>query len=150
MVARMTETKPPSVLYCNLPKKLVFRVFWRMPAVSSYSMSASFVSAMALTILLLIFLKSQGYYENVNVEHLHDIGKYMFAFSIFWTYLWFSQYMLIWYANVGEETVYFQYRRDNFPVLFFLNVGINFALPLLILVVVELEKWISRKRNPQF
>ena len=46
----------------------------------------------------------------LNEEHLHDLGKFMFAFSVFWTYLWFSQYMLIWYANIPEETVYFKSR----------------------------------------
>ena len=57
-----------------------------------------------------------------------------FAFSIFWTYLWFSQYMLIWYGNVGEETIYFKERLDNYPVLFFGNVLINFVLPFLVLM----------------
>ena len=52
--------------------------------------------------------EEQGYLEYTNEEHLHDLGKFMFAFSIFWTYLWFSQFMLIWYANIPEETVYFK------------------------------------------
>ena len=107
---------------------------WYSTMFAWYTTASWFVSAMALTILLLIFLKSQGYYENVTTEHLHDIGKYMFAFSIFWTYLWFSQYMLIWYANVGEETVYFQKRLDEFPVLFYGNLIMNFFLPFLILM----------------
>jgi hypothetical protein len=53
-----------------------------------------------------IYLKNQDRLEFVNEEHLHDLGKFMFAFSIFWTYLWFSQFMLIWYANIPEETIY--------------------------------------------
>ena len=58
----------------------------------------------------------------------------MFAFSVFWTYLWFSQYMLIWYGNIGEETVYFQTRIQQYPVLFYGNLILNFALPFLILM----------------
>lgn len=107
---------------------------WYSTLFAWYNTASWLVSATAATILILIYLKDKGYLQNVNDTHFHDLGKYLFGFSIFWTYLWFSQYMLIWYANVGEETVYFQYRRDNFPVLFFLNLGLNFVLPLLILI----------------
>ena len=65
---------------------------------------------------------------------MHDIGKYLFGFSVFWTYTWFSQYMLIWYSNNGEETVYFLTRRDHYPVLFWANLALNFFLPFLILI----------------
>ncbi|RMG87717.1 MAG: hypothetical protein D6714_01830 [Bacteroidetes bacterium] len=107
---------------------------WYSTMFAWYSTASWFVGAMALTILTLIYLKSKGYYEEVTVEHLHDLGKYMFAFSVFWTYLWFDQYMLIWYANVGEETIYFKTRVDHFPVLFYANLVINFVLPFLILM----------------
>ena len=62
---------------------------------------------LALITLFVVFLKNLGYLELTNREHLHDLGKFQFAFSIFWTYLWFSQFMLIWYANIPEETIYF-------------------------------------------
>jgi hypothetical protein len=63
------------------------------------------------------------------------LGKFMFAFSIFWTYLWFSQFMLIWYANIPEETVYFEPRMQGpYRGIFFLNLIINFLAPLLILM----------------
>jgi hypothetical protein len=88
----------------------------------------------ALTILLLIWLKQNGYYEIVNDSHIHDLGKFLFAFSVFWTYLWFSQFMLIWYANVGEETIYFRERYDNYPALFFGNLAVNFLVPFIILM----------------
>jgi len=80
-------------------------------------------------------IKNKGYLELTNNEHLHDIAKFMFAFSIFWTYLWFSQYMLIWYANIPEETVYFKHRvQGPYKGIFFLNLIINFLAPLLILM----------------
>ncbi len=107
---------------------------WYSTLFAWYCMSSWWLAACALTLILIIYLKTKGYFENVNNEHLHDLGKYMFAFSIFWTYCWFSQYMLIWYANVGEETIYFRERLDNYPVLFYGNLVINFLLPFLILM----------------
>lgn len=107
---------------------------WYSTMFAWYSTASWFVSATALTILMLIYLKSKGYYTQVTEEHLHDLGKFLFAFSVFWTYLWFDQYMLIWYANVGEETIYFKTRIDQFPVLFYGNLIINFVLPFLILM----------------
>ncbi len=107
---------------------------WYSTMFAWYSTASLFVAALALTIMTLIYLKSKGYYESVTEDHFHDLGKYLFAFSIFWTYLWFDQYMLIWYANNGEETVYFQLRRNEYPVLFYGNLIINFVLPFFILM----------------
>lgn len=107
---------------------------WYSTLYAWYAAASWFVAAMALTVMVLAFLRFKGYFENLTAEHLHDIGKYVFAFSIFWTYLWFSQYMLIWYGNVGEETVYFQTRQQHFPVLFYGNLVLNFIAPFFILM----------------
>ncbi|MEL6986587.1 MAG: hypothetical protein AAGK97_02065, partial [Bacteroidota bacterium] len=107
---------------------------WYSTMFAWYSGASWFVSMICITILIIIYLKSRGYYTQINQEHLHDLGKFLFAFSIFWTYLWFSQYMLIWYANVGEETVYFRHRLDNYKVLFYANLAINFVLPFFVLM----------------
>jgi len=93
-----------------------------------------FVSMIAMTILILIYLQSKGYYKNITTEHYHDLGKFLFAFSIFWTYMWFSEYMLIWYSNNGEETGYFFLRRNEYNVLWTGNVIINFVLPFIVLL----------------
>jgi hypothetical protein len=92
------------------------------------------VSAITVIILLLLWLKSLGYFPNVNQEHFHDLGKFAFGISVFWTYLWFSQFMLIWYANNGEETQYFDLRFQQFEPVFFLNIVMNFVLPFLVLI----------------
>ena len=99
-----------------------------------YSGASWFVSTMALTVIILFYLRSKGYYPKLNASHIHDLGKYIFAFSIFWTYLWFSQFMLIWYGNIGEETVYFFTRMREYPALFYLNLGINFLVPFFVLM----------------
>lgn len=107
---------------------------WYSTMFAWYTTASWFVSAMAITILMLIYLKSKGYYENITAEHFHDVGKYLFGFSVFWTYLWFSQYMLIWYANVGEETGYFLHRVENYQIIWYGNLILNFVLPFLILM----------------
>ncbi|MBT8190291.1 MAG: hypothetical protein HKN67_00330 [Saprospiraceae bacterium] len=107
---------------------------WYSTLFGWYTGASWFVSMICLTILVLLYLKSKGYYQSVSTEHFHDLGKFLFAFSIFWTYLWFSQYMLIWYANVGEETIYFKERLTNYKGLFYINLLINFVAPFLILM----------------
>ena len=107
---------------------------WYSTLFAWYATISWFVSMLCVTVLTLIYLKNRGYYEGVTADHFHDLGKYVFGFSVFWTYLWFSQYMLIWYGNVGEETVYFRQRFDEYPVLFYGNLAINFVVPFLVLI----------------
>jgi len=108
---------------------------WYSTMFSWYTFASSFVAGMSVIALFIVFLKNNGQLEYVTDEHLHDVGKFMFAFSIFWTYLWFSQFMLIWYANIPEETGYFKIRVDGpYKGIFFLNLILNFVCPLLILM----------------
>ena len=108
---------------------------WYSTMYSWYTFASSFVAGVALITLFVVFLKNLGYLEYTNKEHLHDLGKFQFAFSIFWTYLWFSQFMLIWYANIPEETIYFKVRMQGaYRGIFFLNLIINFLAPLLLLM----------------
>jgi hypothetical protein len=113
---------------------------WYSTMYSWYNFASTFVSGISLIALFVIYLKNRGQLEYVTDEHLHDLGKFMFAFSIFWTYLWFSQYMLIWYSNQPEETKYFIQRIGTaehsgpYHGLFFLNLVLNFLCPILILM----------------
>lgn len=108
---------------------------WYSTMYSWYTFASTFVAGVALITLFVVFLKNNGYLEYTNKEHLHDLGKFMFAFSIFWTYLWFSQFMLIWYANIPEETVYFKPRYGGaYSGLYWMMVIINFVAPILILM----------------
>jgi len=113
---------------------------WYSTMYSWYNFASTFVAGLALITIFVVFLKNLGYLELTNREHLHDLGKFQFAFSIFWTYLWFSQFMLIWYANIPEETKYFVDRIGDgghsgpYRGLFWLNLIINFLAPFLILM----------------
>lgn len=108
---------------------------WYSTMYSWYTFASTFVAGMALVAIFVVYLKNQDYLEYVSEEHLHDLGKFMFAFSVFWTYLWYSQFMLIWYANIPEETIYFKPRMQGaYRGIFFLNLIINFVLPFLLLM----------------
>ncbi len=108
---------------------------WFSTLFAWYIFASGIVSAVTVIALTVIYLKSKGYLEYVNESHLHDVAKFMFGFSIFWTYLWFAQYMLIWYANMPEETVYFVPRTEGiYQFIFFFMLILNFLFPLLVLM----------------
>jgi len=99
-----------------------------------YVFASMFVSGITSIALITIYLKSKGYLEFVNDSHIHDLGKFMFGISVFWTYLWFSQFMLIWYSNIPEEVTYFITRIEDYNLPFFGMLVMNFIFPLLILM----------------
>ena len=105
-----------------------------------YTFAGLFVSGLAMMALFILYLKMRGYMNHVNDSHLHDVGKFMFAFSIFWTYLWFSQFMLIWYANLPAEVVYYQTRWRLFRSLWVANLLINFIMPFFVLMTRDAKR----------
>jgi hypothetical protein len=109
-------------------------VHWFSTLFGWYTFAGMWVSAMVVMVLLTLYLKTLGYLPKVNDSHIHDMGKWTFAISFLWSYLWFSQFMLIWYSNIGEEVTYYMMRIENFKVLYFTMFVINFAFPMLILM----------------
>jgi hypothetical protein len=99
-----------------------------------YVFACMFVSGITVIALITIYLKSKGLMEFVNNSHMHDLAKFMFAFSIFWAYLWFSQFMLIWYANIPEEVTYFITRMEDYKIPFLGMLVLNFIFPFLVLM----------------
>ncbi len=111
-----------------------FDPHWFSTLYGWYVLAGMMVCGITTIAVITILLKSQGYLEFVNDSHIHDLAKFMFGFSIFWTYLWFSQFMLIWYANIPEEVTYFVTRIEDFKLPFFGMVAMNFLFPVLLLM----------------
>ena len=109
---------------------------WYSTIFGIYNFAGLFTSTLAVVILLVLRLGASGVLRGVvRAEHLHDLGKLLFAFSVFWMYIWFSQYMLIWYSNLPEEAVYFVLRQTGWwRSLFYLNVLLNWAVPFALLL----------------
>ena len=113
---------------------------WSSTLFGWYVFASFIVSAVTVISMVTMYLKSKGYLEYVNTSHIHDLSKFMFGFSVFWTYLWFSQYMLIWYSNIPEEVTYFVTRIDKYTLPFFGAVVMNFVFPLLVLVNTDFKR----------
>lgn len=114
-------------------------VYWYFMLFVWYIGVSWFVVVMVFIIVLIVYLKGKGYLQNVMQEYLYDFGKYLFVFSIFWIYLWFFQYMLIWYGNVGEEIVYFQEWQENYFVFFYGNLLLNFIVFFFVLMCNDIK-----------
>ncbi|NQX86088.1 MAG: quinol:cytochrome C oxidoreductase [Flavobacteriaceae bacterium] len=99
-----------------------------------YVFASMFVSGITVIALITIYLKSKGLLEEVNDSHLHDLAKFMFGISVFWTYLWFSQFMLIWFADIPEEVTYYVTRIEDYKLPFFGMLLLNFIFPFLVLM----------------
>ncbi len=120
---------------------------WFSTIFAVYCFAGLFVSGMTITMFITTGLKREGYLPSFGADQLHDVGKFMFAFSVFWAYIWVSQYLLIWYANIPEETIYYYNRFQDYKVLFALNVVINFIFPFIALMPREAKRKIESLRS---
>ena len=109
-------------------------VHWFSTLFGWYVFAGMWCTTMVVLVTTTLYLKKKGYLPNVNESHVHDLGKWTFATSFLWSYLWFSQFMLIWYANIPEETTYYLTRIKDFNFLYFGMFLINFAFPMILLM----------------
>lgn len=115
-------------------------VHWFSTMFGWYTFAGMFITALTAMAMWIVYLKSKGHLEEVTEHHLHDVGKFMFAFSVFWTYLWFAQFMLQWYANLPEEVVYFISRLDYYRWPLWTALFLNFVFPFLILMTRDAKR----------
>jgi hypothetical protein len=111
-------------------------VHWFSTMYGWYAFAGMWISAMITIILFVLFLKRKGYLQQVNDSHIHDLGKWVFAISFLWSYLWFCQFMLIWYTDIPEEIIYFQERLHDFGYmgLMWTVFAMNFVFPMILLM----------------
>jgi hypothetical protein len=106
---------------------------WYSTIFGLYIFAGSFLSALAFITLTGLFLRRKNLLRDViTLEHYHDLAKLMFSFTIFWGYMAFSQYFLIWYANIPEETIFFRHRWEgSWKYISLLLVFGQFLIPFL-------------------
>lgn len=109
-------------------------VHWFSTLFGWYVFAGMWCTTMVVLVTTTLYLKKKGYLPNVNESHIHDLGKWTFATSFLWSYLWFSQFMLIWYANIPEEVTYYMTRIKDFNFLYFGMFLINFVFPMVLLM----------------
>jgi hypothetical protein len=99
------------------------------------NLSGMFLGGLAMISVVVVILRGMGYQQVFTTDHLHDLGRLMQAFSLFWVYMWVSQHMLIWYSNIPEETSYYIFRHfGGWGSLSFLNLLLNWLIPFVLLL----------------
>lgn len=110
-------------------------VHWYSTIFAVKNFISGFYHAVAVIILIILFLNHKGFYPQLNKHHLHDFSKYLFILSLIWAYLWFVQYLLIWFTNIPEETIYYVTRTEGkWGVFFYLNIILNWFIPFFMLL----------------
>lgn len=109
---------------------------WFSTIFGVYFFAGAWLANVCLMILVALWFRQKGLLVNtISNEHLHDLGKWMFGFIVFWAYIFFSQYMLYWYANIPEETMWFLKReREGWETVTAALFLFHFVLPFLIML----------------
>jgi hypothetical protein len=143
LTLKMAARSAPAILVVGVT--LTFAAFdwlmsldphWYSTIYGVYVFAGSAVSSLAALSLLTLALERKGVLEGIlTVEHRHDIGKLLFGFTVFWAYIGFSQYLIIWYGNIPEETVYFRERWEGpWKVVSLVLVFGHFVIPFVALI----------------
>ena len=116
-------------------------VKWYSTLFALKNLVAAFLHGVSILTLIVFILYKRGYFPFFNEYHLHDFARYIFMLSIVWGYFWFAQFMIIWYGNIPEETAYYSIRwKEGWKVLFFLEIGLNWFIPFMILLPVKASR----------
>ena len=149
LIGRLRRLSPLAVILFALT--LTFAAFdwlmsldahWFSTIFGVYYFSGCVVGALSVLTLLTLYFDKPGFLKGlVSVEHYHDLGKLLFTFTVFWAYIAFSQYFLIWYANIPEETVWFSHRWiGSWKTITLLLVIGHFVIPFFLLIVRALKR----------
>lgn len=115
-------------------------VHWFSTIFAVKDFMAGFYHSVAVIALIVIILNRYGHFKSLNDSHLQSFAKYLLILSMIWGYLWFMQFLVIWFANIQEETIYFQVRtQGGWKIFFFLNIILNCVVPFLILLLCKVK-----------
>ncbi|HLF33636.1 MAG TPA: hypothetical protein VI583_05340 [Cyclobacteriaceae bacterium] len=115
-------------------------VHWYSTIFAAKNFVSGLNHSVAIITLIVIFLNSKGCLNNLNKNHLHDFSRYIFILSTIWAYLWFVEYLIIWFTNIPEETIYYVVRTgEEWKVFFFLNIFLNWVIPFIALFSNKLD-----------
>jgi len=116
-------------------------VHWFSTIFAVKNLISAFYHASAVILFIVLLLNRKGHFKLLNKYHLHDFSRYMFMLCIMWGYFWFCQYLLMWFANIPEETVYYVTRfEDEWKPVFFLNITLNFIIPFVTLLFNQIDR----------
>jgi hypothetical protein len=118
---------------------------WYSDVFGVYLFAGAFLSGLAATTLAILYLRSQGRLTRIGPDHLHNLGGFLFAFTVFWSYIGFAQYLLMWYANVPEEVFWYKERLQGACGGLLLALAVfHFLVPFFLLISRD------AKSNPKF
>jgi hypothetical protein len=114
---------------------------WYSTIFGVYIFAGGFVAGIALLALVTVGLRRAGLVPGLSAEHLHDLGKLLFAFTVFWAYIAFSQFFLIWYGNIPEETIFYRVRIEGgFRLISIVLALGHFGLPFFFLMPRQVKR----------
>ncbi len=130
-----------TIIFATIDWIMSIEPTWFSTIFAAKNFISAFYHGSAVIVLFVLYLHSKGYFQFANGSHWLDFSRYLFITAILFAYTWYSQYMLIWYANIPEETIYFFYRRFEFSqTLFVANIIINFIIPFIVILPNKLAK----------
>jgi hypothetical protein len=116
-------------------------VKWYSTIFALKNLVAACLHGVSILALIVFILYKKGYFPFFNEYHLHDFARYIFMFSIIWGYFWFAQFMIIWYGNIPDETIYYFARwKEGWKILFFTEIGLNWIVPFMVLLPVKASR----------
>ncbi|HTA27663.1 MAG TPA: quinol:cytochrome C oxidoreductase [Bacteroidia bacterium] len=113
---------------------------WHSTLFGWYLFDDMWLTGVIATILLTLHVRKKGLLKEVNENHMHNLGLWMFALSVLWGYLWFFQFMFYWYTNIPDEVVYFQARINHYRLPFWIMFCVNLLVPLLIMMTRDTKR----------
>ena len=149
ILTTLRRTSPPAIIlfaltltFASFDWLMSLEAHWYSTIFGVYIFSGATVGALAGMIILVLFLHKNNMLKNtITVEHYHDLGKLLFTFTVFWAYMAFSQYFLIWYANIPEETIWYQHRwTGSWKIISLLLVFGHFVVPFFTLLIRAMKR----------